>query len=52
MFQLPTDFISNINSNATAVLSALGPYIELILGVLLGVLVLGYLISAVSHHKS
>ena len=52
MFTLPTDFVSNINSNATGVITALAPYTELIVGVLLAVLVIGYLISAISHHKS
>jgi hypothetical protein len=51
VFTLPSDFVTNINANATDVLSALSPYTTLILGVLLGVLVLGFLISAVSHHK-
>jgi hypothetical protein len=52
MFSLPTDFVSSINTNATGVISALAPYLELVLGVLLAVLVVGYLISAISHHKS
>jgi hypothetical protein len=52
MFSLPTNLVANINSNATDVISALAPYLELILGVLLAVLVVGYLISAISHHKN
>jgi hypothetical protein len=52
MFTLPTDFVTNINANATAVITSLAPYLELIIGVLLAVLVVGYLISAISHHKS
>jgi len=51
MFSLPIDFVSSINSNATSVISALGPYLELVIGVLLAVLVVGYLISAISHHN-
>lgn len=51
IFALPSGFVSNINANATDVIGALGGYIELILGVLLAVLVVGYLISAISHHK-
>jgi len=52
MFSLPSDFVTNINTNATDVISALAPYTELIIGVLLAVVVLGYLISAIAHHKS
>jgi len=52
MFTLPSDFVPNINTNATDVIASLAPYTELILGVLLAVVVLGYLISAIAHHKS
>lgn len=41
-----------MNTNATAVLTSIGPYIEEILGVLLAVVVVGYLIGAIAHHKS
>ena len=51
MFTLPTDFVANVSSNATSVISSLAPYIELVLGVLLAVVVLSYLISAISNHK-
>lgn len=47
MFSLPTGFVSDIGTSATGVLSALGPYITLILGVLLGTLVLSILIGAI-----
>jgi hypothetical protein len=52
IFVLPSGFIDGINANATDVLGSLGPYLELIIGVLLSVLVVGYLISAISHHKN
>lgn len=51
MFSLPTGFVADINANATDALSALGPYISLIIGVLLAVLVVSYLISSISNHK-
>lgn len=52
IFTLPNDFVSNINANATDVIASLSGPISLILGVLLAVLVVGYLISAISHHKN
>jgi hypothetical protein len=52
IFTLPNDFVANVNTNATDVIGSLAPYLELIVGVLLAVLVVGYLISAISHHKS
>lgn len=51
VFTLPENFVTNINANATDVISALSNPITLIMGVLLAVLVVGYLISAISHHK-
>jgi hypothetical protein len=51
MFSLPSDFITGIGTNATSVIASLAPYIELVLGVLLAVVVLSYLISAITHHK-
>jgi len=51
IFALPSGFVDDINSNATAVIGSLASYIELVIGVLLAVLVVGYLISAISHHK-
>jgi len=51
MFSLPSDFVTNINTNATGVLSALASPVTLILGVLLATLVVGYLINALTHHK-
>ena len=44
--QLPGDFTTQIASSSTAVIAALSPYTELILGVLLAALVLGILIGA------
>ena len=52
IFALPSGFVDGINANATDVLSSLSGPIELIIGVLLAVLVVGYLISAISHHKN
>lgn len=51
IFTLPNDFVANINANATDVIGSISPVISLIIGVLLAVLVVGYLISAISHHK-
>jgi hypothetical protein len=52
IFTLPTDLVANINSNATDVIASISPVVALIIGVLLAVLVVGYLISAISHHKN
>lgn len=52
VFALPENFVTNVNTNATDVIGALSSPISLILGVLLAMLVLGYLISAISHHKN
>jgi len=52
IFALPSGFIDGINSNATDVIGSLAPYLELVIGVLLAVLVVGYLISAISQHKN
>lgn len=51
MFQLPSNFVSDIGTNATATISALNPYTTLILGVLLAVLVISILVSVLTHHK-
>jgi len=51
VFSLPSDFVSDMSANTTDTLSALSPYITLILGVLLAVLVISVLVSAISHHK-
>lgn len=51
MFTLPNDFVSQIGTNSTSVISALSPFITLILGVLLAVLVISVLISTLTHHK-
>jgi hypothetical protein len=52
IFTLPTNFVADINTNATDVIASLSDPISLIIGVLLAVLVVGYLISAISHHKN
>lgn len=51
MFSLPLDFVSDIGTNATGVISALSPYTTLILGVLLAVLVISVLVSTLTNHK-
>ncbi len=51
MFELPENFTSGVSSNATDAISALAPYTELILGVLLATLVLTVIISTLTHHK-
>jgi F0F1-type ATP synthase assembly protein I len=51
MFSLPSNFVSNISTNTTGVLSALSPVAELIIGVLLGALVLGIIIRVLSGHR-
>lgn len=50
MFDLPSGLVTDINTNATAVLSELSPVYTLIIGVLLGATVIGFIISAF-HHK-
>lgn len=50
MFSLPTGFVSDMTANTTSAISALSPYITLILGVLLAVLVISVLVRAISHH--
>ena len=52
IFTLPNDFVGSINANATDVIESISPVVALIIGVLLAVLVVGYLISAISHHKN
>jgi hypothetical protein len=47
--QLPGDFVSNVLAGATATLSNLGPYVELIVGVLLAVTVIGILVGIFRH---
>jgi len=51
MFSLPNDFVTNIGTNATGVISALSPVATLVIGVLLATLVLSVIISTISHHK-
>jgi len=50
IFALPTDFIADINDNATDVITAVSPYLTLVIGVLLAMLVIGFLISSISRH--
>jgi nucleoside-specific outer membrane channel protein Tsx len=45
-FQLPTDFNANIWSQAGQILTALGPYTEMIIGVILATVVLEIIIGA------
>jgi len=51
MFSLPDNFVTNIGTNTTGVLSALSPVATLIISVLLATLVLSVIISAISNHK-
>jgi hypothetical protein len=50
IISLPDNFTTLIGSNATDVLGALSPYITLVIGVLLAVLVVSVLIDALKHH--
>lgn len=47
MFSLPTNFVTDISTNSTAVLSALSPVVTLIIGVLLAGAVLTLIINAI-----
>lgn len=47
MFSLPVDFVTDITANSTSAIGALAPYITLIIGVLLAVLVISILIRAI-----
>ena len=47
LISLPTDFNANITANAGSIISDLGDYTALIIGILLGVLVIGILINAI-----
>lgn len=47
---LPNDFVTNVASTSTGVISGLSGYVELVLGVLLAALVLGVLIQALRGH--
>jgi hypothetical protein len=51
MFSLPTNFVSEITTNATSAISALAPYTTLIIGVLLAVLVISVIVSTLSKHN-
>lgn len=44
---LPTDFITSITANAGTIFTDLAPYVTLIVGVLLGVLVISFIIHAI-----
>lgn len=49
LISLPTDFVSTITANSTSIISDLSPFVTLILGVLLGVLVISVLIGAIKR---
>lgn len=49
MFQLPADFVTQVGSNATGVISTLSPLLSLIMGVLLATLAIGAIISWIKH---
>lgn len=50
MFTLPTNFVSDIASSTTGVLSSLSGVTTLIIGVLLATLVITLIINALRHH--
>ena len=45
-FALPNDFVGNIWASVTQILTALGPYTEMIIGVVLAAVVLEIIIGA------
>jgi len=47
--QLPSDMTAQILAQATALLGSLGPYMELIIGVLLALVVVEFVIGAIRH---
>jgi hypothetical protein len=49
--QLPSGFTSDILTQATALLGSLEPYISLIIGVLLALVVVEYVIGAMRHRQ-
>jgi hypothetical protein len=49
--QLPTNFISDILSQATALLSSLEGFVTLIVGVLLALVVIEFVIGAIRHRQ-
>jgi hypothetical protein len=49
--QLPSDMIPQILAQASSLLGTLGPYMELILGVLLALVVVESIISAIRHRQ-
>jgi fructose-specific phosphotransferase system IIC component len=49
--QFPTNFTSDILSQATALLNSLSGYMTLIIGVLLGLVVVEFVIGAIRHRQ-
>jgi hypothetical protein len=47
--QLPSDMTAQILTQATALLGSLGPYMELIIGILLALVVVEFVIGAIRH---
>lgn len=47
MISLPTNFVADMVANSTGFLSALAPYLSLVLGVLFTILVVSILINSV-----
>lgn len=45
--ELPANFVSDITTNATGMISAFSPYITMIVGVLLGALVITMIIGSI-----
>jgi len=48
MFELPTNFVSGVSSNATSAIASLSPVAQLIIGILLAVLVLTAIIRVIA----
>lgn len=49
MINLPANFVTDITANASALITDLSPYITLVVGVLLAVVVITVIIGAIKH---
>jgi len=49
MIDLPVDFVSSITANASTLVNDLSPYITLVIGVLLAVVVIRVIIGAIKN---
>lgn len=50
IISLPENFVSNITTNAEGIISDLSPFVTLVIGVLLAVVVISVLISTLTKH--